>query len=103
MPAPISTIGPVWKSLCDRAQLENLRPHDLRRSFATVAGDVGVSAHIIGGLLSHVVPGVTGVYAHRTDPALADAANRVAAEIAKRLHLTECRDRTIIPLSNSRG
>jgi len=98
IPAPISTIGPVWKSLCARAQLENLRPHDLRRSFATAAGDVGLSAHIIGGLLSHVVPGVTGVYAHRSDPALADAANRVAAEIAKRLHLDSTSDRDVISI-----
>ncbi|MGH7668309.1 MAG: site-specific integrase [Gemmatimonadaceae bacterium] len=103
IPAAISTIGPVWKSLCARASLENLHPHDLRRSFATVAGDVGVSAHIIGGLLSHVVPGVTGVYAHRTDPALADAANRVATEIAKRLRLADAHNPRIISIKKGQG
>jgi integrase len=99
---PIASIRPVWESLCTRAKLRDLRPHDLRRSFATVAGDVGVSGHLIGGLLSHVVPGVTGIYAHRTDPALADAANKVSAEIAERLALDGVRDPSVIPLEVER-
>jgi integrase len=100
---PIASIRPVWESLCRRAKLRDLRPHDLRRSFATVAGDVGVSGHLIGGLLSHVVPGVTGIYAHRTDPALADAANRTAAEIALRLSLDGVRDPQVIPISTAKA
>ena len=56
-----------------------------------------MSAHLIGGLLSHVVAGVTAVYAHRTDPALADAANRVAEEVARRLNLALQRDPKVIP------
>ena len=70
----------------------------VRRSFAVVAGDMGVSGHIIGGLLSHVVPGVTGIYAHRSDPALVAAADRTAAEVARRLNLEGVEDRQIIPL-----
>ena len=98
---PIASIRPVWESLCKRAKLSDIRPHDLRRSFATVAGDVGVSGHLIGGLLSHVVPGVTGIYAHRTDPALAEAADRTAAEIARRLNLDGISDPKVIPISTA--
>jgi len=100
--APISTVRPAWESLLDRARLEDLRPHDLRRSFATVAGDVGLSHHIIGGLLSHVVPGVTGVYAKRTDPALIEAANRVAAEISDRLQLHVRPDHKVLSIRRSK-
>ena len=56
--------------------------------FATVAGDVGTSDHMIGGLLGHAVPGIRRRYARRTDTALHDAATKVSAEIAARLELS---------------
>lgn len=98
---PIASIRPVWESLCKRGKLADLRPHDLRRSFATVAGDVGVSTHLIGGLLGHRVLGVTGIYAHRTDPALIEAANRTAIEIASRLGLSGSPGSRVIPIIRS--
>ena len=101
-PTCISTIALVWQSLMERAKLENFRVHDLRRSFAVAAGDIGISTHLIGGLLSHAVGGVTGIYARRSDPALADAANKVAAEVARRLNLKGTRDRGVIPIGAGR-
>jgi len=53
-----------------------------------VAGDVGITDHIIGGLLGHAVPGIRGRYARRTPAALLEAANAVSAEVAGRLGLT---------------
>jgi integrase len=84
---PIASLAPVWNSLRERAELEDFTLHDLRHQLGTVGGDVGLSAHLIGGLLSHRVPGITGTYAHRSDPTLREAAARVSAEIAKRLQL----------------
>ena len=101
-PTSISTIAPVWQSLMGRAKLEDFHVHDLRRSFAVAAGDIGISTHLIGGLLSHAVGGVTGIYARRSDPALADAANKVAAEVARRLNLKGTRDRGVIPIDAGR-
>jgi len=98
----ISSVYVAWQELCERAKLSDLHIHDLRRSFATAAGDIGLSAHLIGGLLGHRVPGITAVYAHRTDPALADAANKVAAEVARRLNLTGTDDRGVIPIDAGR-
>jgi integrase len=102
-PTPISTIALVWQSLMERAKLEDFHVHDLRRSFAVAAGDIGISTHLIGGLLSHAVGGVTGIYARRSDPALADAANKVATEVARRLNLKGTRDRGVIPIDAARG
>jgi hypothetical protein len=61
-----------------------------------------LSAHLIGGLLGHRVPGITAVYAHRTDPALGDAANKVAAEVAKRLNLEGLEERGVLPMAGRR-
>jgi integrase len=32
-------------------------PHDLRRTFASRCGDVGIAPHIIAKLLNHTIPG----------------------------------------------
>ena len=101
-PTPISTIALVWQSLMTRAELENFHVHDLRRSFAVAAGDIGISTHLIGGLLSHAIGGVTGIYARRSDPALSDAANKVSAEVALRLNLANLTDAKVIPMAGRR-
>ncbi len=49
----IGDVRSTWDSLLSRAEIEDLTPHDLRRSFATVGADLGVSEYIMGGLLSH--------------------------------------------------
>lgn len=85
--APISSIGPMWTQFIEIAELTDFRPHDWRRTFATVATDKNVSDIRIGGLLGHVVPGIKQRYARRTDDTLRDAATTVSAEIARRLNL----------------
>ena len=37
-------------------------PHDLRRTFSTRLGDLGVAPHIIEKLLNHTAEGVAGIY-----------------------------------------
>jgi integrase len=95
-PAPktaISGLAPMWSraangmNLTELANIEDFTLHDWRRSFATVGGDVGVSAHMIGGLLDHKVKGVTRRYARRTDKSLWIAASDISKEVACRLEL----------------
>ncbi len=86
--ASVASLAPMWRELRNRAKLDDFTLHDWRRTFATVAGDVGITDHLIGGLLGHVVPGIRGRYARRTPAALLDAADTVSAEIAARLGLT---------------
>ncbi|WP_396224563.1 tyrosine-type recombinase/integrase [Gemmatimonas sp.] len=93
-PPPVASLSTLWRGtkewpgVAKRARLEDFTLHDWRRTFATVAGDVGITDHIIGGLLGHVVPGIRGRYARRTPAALLEAADVVSAEVARRLNLT---------------
>lgn len=67
------------------AGLENVTPHTLRHTFASVASSLGYSDGTIAGLLGHKGRGVTSRYVHRPDQALASAAEAVSAEISRLL------------------
>jgi integrase len=75
----------VLDRVCAKANLDDVTPHVLRHTFASVAGDLGFSELTIAGLLGHSARGVTQKYVH-LDTALVVAADRVAAEIAQLLH-----------------
>jgi integrase len=64
--------------------LEDVTPHVLRHTFASVAGDMGFSELTIAGLLGHTGRGVTQRYVH-LDKALVMAAEKVAEEIERAL------------------
>jgi integrase len=70
-------------ALFDAAGLADARSHDLRRTFASIAADLGYSDATIGELLGHARRGVTSRhYIRRPDAALVAAADRVAGHIA---------------------
>ena len=59
-------------------------PHDLRRTFSTRLGDLGVAPHVIERLLNHVQEGVAGVYNRSELGAERITATRLwAAELAR--------------------
>jgi len=76
-----------WEHIRDAAKLENIRPHDLRHGFASVAASSGASLPIIGKMLGHTQPQTTNRYAHLApDPvkSVADAtANTIAAAMTQ--------------------
>ena len=74
----------VLDRVCARAGLEDVTPHTLRHSFASLAAAQGFSELTISGLLGHAPRGVTQRYVH-LDTALIIAADQVAAEIARLL------------------
>jgi integrase len=74
----------VLDRICRRVQLQDVTPHVLRHTFASVAGDLGFSELTIAGLLGHSAHGITQRYVH-LDAALVVAADRVSMEIAKML------------------
>ena len=53
-----------WTRIRKRAGLENVRIHDLRHSFASVAASGGLSLPMIGKLLGHTQAATTQRYAH---------------------------------------
>jgi len=74
----------VLDRVCRRAQLQDVTPHVLRHTFASIAGDLSFSELTIAGLLGHSAHGITQRYVH-LDTALVVAADRVAMEIATML------------------
>ncbi|MBX9860046.1 MAG: site-specific integrase [Sphingomonas sp.] len=80
----------VLQRVCMRAGLDEVTPHTLRHSFASMAAAQGFSELTISGLLGHAPRGVTQRYVH-LDTALIIAADQVAAEIARLLDGGELR------------
>jgi site-specific recombinase XerD len=73
-------------ALFDEAGLHDARSHDLRRTFASIAADLGYGDATIAELLGHARRGVTERhYVRRSDPVLLAAADRVSARIAAAL------------------
>ena len=62
-----------------RAKLTNVRLHDLRHTFATLLGELGVAEGVIGALLGHVPSNITQHYARATQPAMREAVELLAA------------------------
>ncbi|MCT7376286.1 tyrosine-type recombinase/integrase [Chelativorans salis] len=74
----------VLDRVCARAGLEDVTPHTLRHTFASIAASLGFSELTISGLLGHAPRGVTQRYVH-LDTALVIAADQVASEVARLL------------------
>ncbi len=72
----------AWVGFRKRAGMEDLRIHDLRHSFASVALAGGSGLHLIGKLLGHADVATTNRYAHLADDPLKDAADRIAGSIS---------------------
>lgn len=77
----MKSIKKGFTAACVRAEIEDLRPYDLRHSFATRLLDRGVHQYVISALLGHAMP-VTGFghasritpgYAHATWEAMVEA------------------------------
>ena len=72
----------IWQRLRYRADLPDVRLHDLRHSFASVGAASGDSLLIIGKLLGHRNAASTERYAHLGDDPVRAAANRISQQIA---------------------
>lgn len=72
-----------WPAIRDAAGMNDLRLHDLRHSFASIAIMQGISLTKIGALLGHALPETTFRYAHLSDDSVQEAAIRVSGSIAK--------------------
>ncbi len=71
-----------WKRIRQAAGLEDVRIHDLRHSFASVAVAGGMSLPLIGALLGHSQPSTTARYAHLSSDPLRAASEAVAGRIS---------------------
>jgi len=71
-----------WRRIRAAAKLNDVRLHDLRHSFASVAASGGQSLIIIGKMLGHSQPATTARYAHLADDPVKAASDAVGRHIA---------------------
>jgi site-specific recombinase XerD len=71
----------VLDRVCALAKLDDVTPHTLRHTFASVAAELGFSELTIAALLGHAARGVTQRYIH-IDEALMMTSDKVAQEIS---------------------
>ena len=70
-----------WARIKKTAGLDDVRPHDLRHSFASIAVSGGMSLPMIGALLGHTQTQTTARYAHLAADPLRAASNSVGGKI----------------------
>ena len=69
----------AWQRVVTKAQIENIRPHDLRRSLGSWMVNTGASLAIIGGALGHKDTKSTEIYARLAVNPVKDAMEKAQA------------------------
>ncbi len=70
-----------WRRIRKRADIPDVRCHDLRHSFASVAAAAGLGLPLLGALLGHSQPATTARYAHLANDPLRAAAELIGEKI----------------------
>ncbi len=80
--AALVNLEKPWRAIRGTAGLDNVRLHDLRHAFASVAASSGMGLPIIGKMLGHTQAATTARYAHLASDPVKAAAAAVASKIA---------------------
>jgi integrase len=75
---PVVGLQKAWERIRYKANLVDVRIHDLRHSFASFAAANGASLYVIGKALGHTQPATTARYAHLT----ADPVRKMSEDVA---------------------
>jgi site-specific recombinase XerD len=70
-----------WDRIRAKLKYENVRPYDMRHTFATTGLTNGVQLHEIKGLLGHKVLATTLRYAHVLDKDIAAGARKIGQAV----------------------
>lgn len=79
---PRADLKKPWMRITRHANLDGLRIHDLRHSFASIGAAGGMGLPIVGKLLGHTQPQTTARYAHLDNDPLRRASDEIANTIA---------------------
>ena len=74
-----------WQAIRRRADLEGVRLHDLRHTFASIGAGASLGLPVVGRLLGHSQAQTTARYAHLDTDPLRRAANVIGDQIAAQL------------------
>jgi integrase len=80
--AALVNLEKPWRAIRKAVGLDDVRLHDLRHSFASVAASGGMGLPIIGKMLGHTQAQTTQRYAHLASDPVKAAAATVAGKIA---------------------
>lgn len=69
-----------WRKVCKKIQLSGLKFHDLRKTFASVLAQCGVSTAVTQRLLEHSSPTLTNRIYTNIDPVLRQSVNQLPTE-----------------------
>ena len=97
---PRADLKKPWDAIRRVAELEGLRIHDLRHTFASVGAGAGMGLPIVGKLLGHTQASTTQKYAHLDNDPLRRATNAIGATIAAAL--AGDRSETVVPIDKTK-
>jgi integrase len=80
---PLNNPNKTFQRVLAAAGIENLRIHDLRHSFASLAVNEGATLYQVQHLLGHASAQTSQRYAHLADSALRQASDAVAASVTR--------------------
>ena len=83
--AHITDLEKPWQRVRRRAGLDDVRLHDLRHSYASMAVQNGVDLLTVGAILGHKSLATTRRYAHLSDAPIRDAADKVSSLLSQSL------------------
>lgn len=81
--APLVNLQKPWRRIRSKAGLEDVRIHDLRHTYASVAMKDGIDPFTLKEIMGHKNLTTTLRYAHLADDAVQRAAGSVAARLAR--------------------
>lgn len=88
-----------WRRIRKTAKLEDVRIHDLRHTYASLAAAAGHSLPVIGKLLGHTQAQTTARYAHLADTVTRNAADDVDGLISGFTGHAPASPNNVIPIS----
>lgn len=82
-------VNKVWEHVRADAELEGVRLHDLRHSFASLGAVSGLGLQTVGKLLGHKQAATTARYSHLSEDPLRAAADQIGGVVAARMGLVK--------------
>jgi integrase len=90
----------AWKRILERAGIDDLRIHDLRRTLGSWQAKTGASLAIVGKSLNHKSPSTTAIYARLDLDPVRESVDRATGAILAAAGIKEAAD--IIPIKTKR-
>lgn len=80
---PRADLKKPWAAICRRANLDGVRLHDVRHTFASIGAGASLGLPVVGRLLGHSQPQTTARYAHLDADPLRRAADIIGDTLSK--------------------